>query len=651
MLSKVTYGNGNTVSYTYNQKNQLVSVYSLDALTTSFSYDTLGRHTRTDDGTNGLKTFYTYNSGGEMTAFTQYKTGISQPWLHCGVQKDNDGKTLAVYQDMYGLGTQTTSFLYGDGVMQDKSLVYEIALNGQKRIEYGYDHLGQRTKRTLNIGTGIKRETTYEFLKNTTSGETSALVKTLTNEGGRKYEYTYNANGFITGIISSPASGTGDVYTSSYTYDSKGQLTEYTDTELGHRRVYTYDKSGNILSSTEYDLSSYYGGESNYVYDSEDRLISYNGETITYDLSGNPLNYRDGMTMTWKAGRQLKTLTKNSVTSTYTYDADGMRTKKQVGNSVTEYIISGDGIAALKSGSYGVYFMRDENGVPYGLRYTTSEGSNFTDYYYQYNLQGDIVSILDSTGNTVAKYTYDPWGYIVSITDGEGNNIAGNANHIANINPLRYRGYMYDTETGLYYLQSRYYDPVTGRFINADDPEILAKDQDNVLQYNLFAYCLNNPVSMHDPEGYAAANIIGGIVGGVTGAALGYLLADALGLKGWKRAALISAATAGGAVLGAFLGPYVAKLGGKVAAKLGIKTTKKVMKRSFTQLIQDITKNSRNWKMTKEVIKQSTKKGNRGGVSKERVYKSKKTGEYIYEHILKDKFGRIIDKHFRPYGK
>lgn len=327
LLSKVTYGNGNTVSYTYNQKNQLVSVYSLDALTTGFSYDTLGRHTRTDDGTSG-----------EMTAFTQYKTGISQPWLHCGVQKDNDGKTLAVYQDMYGLGTQKTSFLYGDGVMQDKSLVYEIALNGQKRIEYVYDHLGQRTKRTLNIGTGIKRETTYEFLKNTTSGETSALVKTLTNAGGRKYEYTYNANGFITGIISSPASGTGDVYTSSYTYDSKGQLTEYTDTELGHRRVYTYDKSGNILSSTEYDLSSYYGGENNYVYDSEDRLISYNGETITYDLSGNPLNYRDGMTMTWRAGRQLKTLTKNSVTSTYTYDADGMRTKKQAGNSVTEYI-------------------------------------------------------------------------------------------------------------------------------------------------------------------------------------------------------------------------------------------------------------------------------------------------------------------------
>lgn len=156
---------------------------------------------------------------------------------------------------------------------------------------------------------------------------------------------------------------------------------------------------------------------------------------------------------------------------------------------------------------------------------------------------------------------------------------------------------------------------------------------------------------MFDPTGESPANIIGGIIGGVAGAALGYLLAEALGLKGWKKWALVSAATIGGAVLGAFLGPYVAKLGGKVAAKLGIKSTKRVVKRSFTQLIQDITKNPRNWRMTKEVIKQSTKKGNRGGLSIERVYKSKKTGEYIYEHILKDKFGRIIDKHFRPYGK
>lgn len=96
--------------------------------------------------------------------------------------------------------------------------------------------------------------------------------------------------------------------------------------------------------------------------------------------------------------------------------------------------------------------------------------------------------------------------------------------------------------------------------------------------YNVYAYCANNPVNNFDPDGEAMANIVGGVIGGVAGAALGYLLADALGLKGWKKWALVSAATVGGAVLDAFLGPYVAKLGGEIAAKLGIKTAKATFK-------------------------------------------------------------------------
>ena len=156
---------------------------------------------------------------------------------------------------------------------------------------------------------------------------------------------------------------------------------------------------------------------------------------------------------------------------------------------------------------------------------------------------------------------------------------------IGNINPLRYRGYYYDTETGFYYLQSRYYDPEIGRFISADDPEVLLESQDSILQHNLFSYCWNNPVNMIDLSGESPANIVGGIVGGIAGAALGYLLADALGLTGWKKWALISAATAGGAMLGAFIGPYVAKAAGNVATKLGIKTiAKQTIKMSSSKL-------------------------------------------------------------------
>lgn len=91
----------------------------------------------------------------------------------------------------------------------------------------------------------------------------------------------------------------------------------------------------------------------------------------------------------------------------------------------------------------------------------------------------------------------------------------------------------------------------------------------------MYAYCFNNPVNSFDPDGEAVESIVGGVIGGVTGAALGYLLADALGLKGWKKWTLIFAATIGGAVLGTFLWPYVAKLGSSVAAKLGIKSIPK----------------------------------------------------------------------------
>ena len=114
-------------------------------------------------------------------------------------------------------------------------------------------------------------------------------------------------------------------------------------------------------------------------------------------------------------------------------------------------------------------------------------------YYYEKNLQGDIVAILDANGNTVVEYTYDIWGKLLGIT-GEL------ADTIGAINPLRYRGYYYDTETGLYYLQSRYYSPDLMRFISQDDP-MLSNAQSRPLGSNLRVYCLNNPVMFIDSTG------------------------------------------------------------------------------------------------------------------------------------------------------
>lgn len=116
------------------------------------------------------------------------------------------------------------------------------------------------------------------------------------------------------------------------------------------------------------------------------------------------------------------------------------------------------------------------------------------DYFYLKNLQGDIVRIIDSTGNVVVTYEYDAWGKLLSTT-------GSLASTIGKENPFRYRGYYYDTESSLYYLNSRYYDPETGRFINADEVSYLGADG-SPESHNLFAYCKNNPITGYDPTGH-----------------------------------------------------------------------------------------------------------------------------------------------------
>ena len=131
-------------------------------------------------------------------------------------------------------------------------------------------------------------------------------------------------------------------------------------------------------------------------------------------------------------------------------------------------------------------FIYDESGKPFALKYST-DGATFDTYYYVLNLQGDVVQIIDEGGVLQAEYVYSPWGEVISA---EGD--------LAEINPLRYRGYYYDSETGFYYLQSRYYDPENHRFINADS---LTSTGQGFLGTNMFAYCRNSPVLLADDGG------------------------------------------------------------------------------------------------------------------------------------------------------
>ena len=214
------------------------------------------------------------------------------------------------------------------------------------------------------------------------------------------------------------------------------------------------------------------------------RIFSpYEGQAITYDAIGNPLEYRDGTTLTWSM-RDLKTVSKSGLSASYNYNADGFRVSKTVKGVTAQFVLDDSGnILKQTSGSNTLLFLYDDNGGRVGLQY------NGANYLYVYNAQGDVIAIVDSNHNVVVSYTYDEWGNKVSVT-------GTMASTLGTLNPFRYRGYCYDEETGWYYLQSRYYDPVVGRFISAD-----SQINYSVLGANLFAYCENNPVNMVDPIG------------------------------------------------------------------------------------------------------------------------------------------------------
>ena len=167
----------------------------------------------------------------------------------------------------------------------------------------------------------------------------------------------------------------------------------------------------------------------------------------------------------------------------------GIRTRKYVDNVLTTYYLSGSNIIQMKEGNNSpIWFTYDVDGTRIGLEYGANK------YYYLYNLQGDVIQIIDASGNTVVTYSYDAWGRIISTTDTSGCNLASK-------NPFRYRGYYYDEETGLYYVNSRYYDPEIGRFINADGAVSTGQ---GFMGYNMYAYCLNNPETFIDTVGCGA---------------------------------------------------------------------------------------------------------------------------------------------------
>ena len=442
-----------------------------------------------------------------------------------------------------------TAYHYGSGSSNQpyKSRVYGVTITDVTATKMlintssASDSLDRLASRSINAVGGKSLVYGYTYERGTTLPLTlSATVGDISST----LVYTYDAAGNITSV-------TDGENVTRYSYDNMGQLIREDNPYSQKTCVYAYDSCGNILSRTEYgytDAENPAGGTvTAYEYNNAawgDQLTSWNGESITYDAIGNPLLYR-GRSLTWTQGRRLAGVSSEGLAAYYTYDESGTRTGKTVNGVSTQYYINGSQILAQKSGENILYFLYDETGSAVGFKYNNNL------YIYRKNLQGDILAVLNGqTGAVEASYTYDAWGRVISSTGA-----------LAEINPFRYRGYYYDSETGLYYLQSRYYDPEVGRWINPE-PNMYSGGFDEgagVLAYNVYAYCANNPVIYKDDTGefIFACIVIGAVIGAVAGGVYGHYKAKKAGYTindGWKYLKYVIGYGAGGAAVGALIG-------------------------------------------------------------------------------------------------
>ena len=498
----------------------------------------------------------------------------------------------------------------------------------------------------------LKREITYNDSDAEEGNKkyASELVKSIYVRDGKKdenepalsvYTLEYDGDGNITKhTYSKPgiAIALGTVTSATYEYDKLNRLTRENNERLGKTWTYGYDAGGNITERKEYAYTTAEQLDNEtatatkeYVYRTsgwKDQLLSYDGESIVYDASGNPTTYR-GATLGFEAGRRLKSYKKAGDANAYefTFDYRGVRNSKKTkdadGHDKTwSFYYDEDGklwgetkSEKVLQGNFGIKLWTDKI-TKIGYFHLNSGLAGFTlsrqtgiadavkaDYIYRKNALGDIDGIFDTDMNLIGEYVYDAWGNC-TIEAAGADNI-----EIMETNPFRYRGYYWDKELNLYYLQTRYYDPQTGRFINADGIEYALEQYKNINALNLYSYCNNNPIMGIDPEGtinwkkifniigvfaiMAAAVVVavgalvtGGLVGAVVGgAATGALFAmsknvheqvQTNGFENFKWGSFLKD-MAVGATVGAVTGAvsHVAMgIGASVGSQLGLSFSK-----------------------------------------------------------------------------
>ena len=524
-LATMAYGNGDSVSYTYDAFDRQRTAAYNDGTTYHYDYS----------GDNDLARQYVTDGSGAVTEQYSYQYDSLGRLIHSR-QSTGGGTLVQLTQHMYDNANRLTSqswqfggdtfrqsYTYtgqnSDGKQVDGTIsAITTTVPGRSAItsKYEYNDLRQLEKKTVTVpdqnGTQTKvydRTYTYAVIAEDDGcnrmGTRLASTDYKFGSNSRSFTYTYDKAGNIKSVMASDSVG------KLYDYDGLGQLVKETPIGLTMYAVtYAYDTAGNIRSITRggttfksfgYTNPSWPDLLTSVTANGTTKDVLYEGQSQTSDVpsSGNPVTYYNGRDyhFDWSKGRQLTEAVVGGQTVKYAYDMAGVRSSKQVGDTTYSYTTLSGKVMRQQWGNKSLEFVYDDGNQPFAMIY--NDGSAAELYYYLVNAQGDVAAILDSSGTMVASYNYDAWG---SCTVYNSSDAA-----IGDLNPLRYRGYYYDAETGFYYLQSRYYDPAICRFINAD--AYATTNAGSFLSCNMFAYCENNPIMWIDPTGHFLSEIIG----------------------------------------------------------------------------------------------------------------------------------------------
>ncbi len=529
-----TDGNGNTTTFEYNAANLLKrkidqggkagSAY-INAKTESYTYYTDGNMKNMTDR-NGVTTSYAYDVFGRLTAQNTGKLAIGYTYDRNGNQltvTDGTGTTTRVYDEQNRVVSKTvpvfgkTAYTY-DGIEPNGGYSETTTDPKGNVVKKVYDKAG----RLANVIAGGDK-TTYIY-------NNDGSRKSVIYNSGAKEEYTYYNDGLVKTLINKKADGTViDSYTytydaahnqvtksdskglTSYTYDSLERLESVTEPN-GRVSGYTFDAAGNRLTetvsiSTSAAITTYSYNEQNrlektvtndggstvtvnYAYDNNGNMISKSTETakpVDPTATGTFNLYKAGTTTgsavvlyRYDAFNQLIEAVTDDKTEKYVYNGDGYRVAKNDNGNITNYLYEADKVI-LETDDSGNQTAQNV----YGLN-LISRTSNLDKLYYMYNGHADVTALIAANGTVAASYYYDAFGNILEQSGNTSNNIT-------------YAGYQYDSETGLYYLNSRYYDSKVARFLSEDT---YTGNPNDPLSLNHYTYCHNEPIMYTDPTGH-----------------------------------------------------------------------------------------------------------------------------------------------------